>query len=111
MKERGLRSSWVPGGCWGCSRFTTKEALFHHRPGRIGSHDDLCAGTFRRQPMWWRRSGTYVQGGDVACWGELEVECQPDRAAREVTGYVDVGVVACVGGEDVVVSVMALSLP
>jgi hypothetical protein len=26
MKERGLRSSWVPGGCWGCSRFTTKEA-------------------------------------------------------------------------------------
>ena len=26
MKERGLRSSWVPGGCWGCSRFTTREA-------------------------------------------------------------------------------------
>jgi hypothetical protein len=26
MKERGLRSSWVPCGCWGCSRFTTKEA-------------------------------------------------------------------------------------
>ncbi|MGH3499410.1 MAG: hypothetical protein ACRDQA_00685 [Nocardioidaceae bacterium] len=24
MKERGLRSSWVPGGCWECSRFTTK---------------------------------------------------------------------------------------
>src|SRR3989442_1413976 len=26
MKERGFRSSWAPGGCWGCSRFTTREA-------------------------------------------------------------------------------------
>ena len=26
MKERGLRSSCVPGGCWGCLTSTTKEA-------------------------------------------------------------------------------------
>jgi hypothetical protein len=26
MKERGLRSSWVPGGCWGAHVTTTKEA-------------------------------------------------------------------------------------
>ena len=26
MKERGLRSSWVPSACSGCSWFTTREA-------------------------------------------------------------------------------------
>jgi hypothetical protein len=43
-----------------------------------------------------------VQGGDVAVCGELEVECQPGGAAGKVAGDVDVRVVACVGGDDVV---------
>jgi hypothetical protein len=43
-----------------------------------------------------------VQDGDVAVCGELEVECQPGGAAGKVAGDVDVRVVACVGGDDVV---------
>src|ERR1700694_4959881 len=45
--------------------------------------------------------GMDVQGGDVIVGGELEMECQPDGAAREITGDVDVRVVAWVGGDDV----------
>jgi hypothetical protein len=46
--------------------------------------------------------GMDVQGGDVVVRGELEMERQPDGAARKVTGYVDVGVVARVGGDNFV---------
>lgn len=38
----------------------------------------------------------------MAVCGELEVECQPGGAAGKVAGDVDVRVVACVGGDDVV---------
>src|ERR1700687_5180192 len=47
------------------------------------------------------RLGMDVQGGDVAVRAELEMECQPDGAARKVTGYVDVRVMPGVSGDNV----------